>query len=124
MSVYSSLNTPVVIAAAVATFVVVLLVLYFFRKGKRASGDTNSSTNNQIYVGNLSYRVKEHHLRDFFACFGDIDNLKIIKNHNTGRSRGYGFITFKKEGFAASSLDYNGKEFEGRALVVRIARPK
>jgi RNA recognition motif-containing protein len=124
MSFISEFDTPVVIASAVGVFLLLLLLVVIFIKKNRTGGDELSSVNKQVYVGNLSYRVKEHHLREFFSCFGQIETLKIIKNHNSGRSKGYGFITFKKESYANSSLDNNGKDFEGRALVVRIARPK
>ena len=123
MSFITEYHTPVIVASAVGVFILLLLAVFFIKKN-RAAGDESLSVNKQVYVGNLSYRVKEHHLREFFSCFGEIEKLKIIKNHNSGRSKGYGFITFKKESFANSSLGYNGKDFEGRALVVRIARPK
>ena len=123
MSFITEFHTPVIIASVVGVFLLLLLAVFFIKKNRMADNES-LSVNKQVYVGNLSYRVKEHHLREFFSCFGEIEKLKIIKNHNSGRSKGYGFITFKKESFANSSLEYNGKDFEGRALVVRIARPK
>ena len=47
----------------------------------------------KIYVGNLSYNTTEDELRDFFAQYGSIDDIKLISDHQTGRSKGFGFIT-------------------------------
>ena len=104
--------------------VVTLLVVWFLRSRKSESTGVASSQGNQLYVGNLSYRVRERHLRDYFSEFGEIERLKIIKNHDTGRSKGFGFVTFESAASAYSALDCHGRDYEGRSLVVRMARPK
>jgi RNA recognition motif-containing protein len=123
MSISSSVSFPVIVSVAVVASCFILLCIYLRLKNKKG-GENSVNTNSQIYVGNLSYRVSESHLREYFSSFGEIESLNVIKNHNTGRSRGFGFITFSSSDHAESALEYNGNEFEGRSLVVRIAKPK
>jgi RNA recognition motif-containing protein len=118
-------STETIVAIAVAAVLIAVITFFLLTKRKKATIDDNSSElENQVYVGNLSYRVRERHLREYFADMGDIEHLRIIKDHGTGRSKGFGFITFKKTVGANKSLKLHGKDFEGRSLVVRIARPK
>ena len=78
-----------------------------------------------IYVGNLSYDTRENDLRTAFEEFGSVDSVKIIMDKYTDRSKGFGFVemTNDEEGKAAiSGLD--GKEVQGRAIKVNVARPR
>ncbi len=77
---------------------------------------------NKLYVGNLSYDTNESGLRDHFAQYGDIQDLKIIMDHATGRSKGFAFITFDSTGSAEAALEANGKSLDNRELRVNIAR--
>jgi RNA recognition motif-containing protein len=78
----------------------------------------------KLFVGNLSWSLTEDMLRDFFAQFGEIVDLKIIIDRATGRSKGIAFVEFADEAMAQAAIDgANGTELEGRALVVNIARP-
>jgi len=78
-----------------------------------------------IYVGNLSYSLRESELRDAFADFGEVSSVKVLMDRETGRSRGFGFVEMpnQSEGEAAIA-QLNGKELGGRALRVNEARPK
>lgn len=79
----------------------------------------------KLYVGNLSYGSTEDDLRDLFGQFGEVASVAVIKDRETGRSKGFGFVEFgtDEEGKAAiSALD--GKEVDGRALKVNEARPQ
>ena len=78
-----------------------------------------------IYVGNLSYGMSESALRDAFGAFGEVSDVKILMDRETGRSRGFGFVEMpnQEEGEAAVS-NLNGKEHDGRALRVNEARPR
>jgi RNA recognition motif-containing protein len=76
----------------------------------------------KIYVGNLSYNTTEDELRDYFAQYGHIEDIKLIIDFNTGRSKGFGFITFGSDQDCENALAANGVELSGRKLKVNIAR--
>ena len=78
----------------------------------------------QLYIGNLSYSANSHHLREFFSRYGEIDNVRLIKNSHTGRSKGFAFVTFFDLQDAKKALEANGKDLRGRTLVVRMAKPR
>jgi len=78
----------------------------------------------KLYVGNLSYRVSEDQLRDYFGSFGEIVSAKIITDRFTGQSKGFGFVEFAdKEGAESAIKELNGSSFEGRNIVVNEAKP-
>ena len=79
---------------------------------------------NKIYIGNLSYKTTEANLRDAFAQFGTIADAVIIKERDTGRSKGFGFITFETEKAADQALVMEGKELDGRTLRVNLAKER
>ena len=120
----SSNQTTEIILAASGIIIAIGLFFYLTRQNKNSGELDAETTGNQVYIGNLSYRVRERHLREYFSDMGDIEHLRIIKDHGSGRSKGFGFITFKEAKGANKSLKLHGKDFEGRSLVVRIARPK
>ena len=79
----------------------------------------------QIYVGNISYAVTEQMLGDLFAQYGEVDAVKIITDRETGRAKGFGFITMNNDADAQNSIEeLNGKDFDGRALRVNEAKPR
>ncbi len=78
-----------------------------------------------IYVGNLSYEMTEEDLREAFQVFGEIETVRIIKDYDTGRSKGFGFVEMPDNADAQSAIDgLNGKELKGRTLSVNEARPR
>jgi RNA recognition motif-containing protein len=79
----------------------------------------------RIYVGNLSFDTQEQQLEQLFAPLGDVASVRLIRDRDTGRSRGFGFVemTDAAQGRAAcSALDQH--EFEGRRLIVNEAKPQ
>ena len=78
-----------------------------------------------IYVSNLSFHTSEAELKDLFSKFGAVDSVKIIMDRETNRSRGFAFVEMgsEEEGKAAIA-GLTGKEIEGRALSVSVAREK
>ena len=116
-------NTALFIAVTVVVILLLAGLMSYFLRQKKHTGENNSE-GEQVYIGNLSYRVRERHLREYFSQYGEITQLRIIKNHNTGRSKGFGFITYKSGSEANQSLVAHGHDFEGRALVVRLAKPR
>lgn len=78
-----------------------------------------------IYVGNLSYSVTELSLRSLFETFGAVISAKIITDKITGASRGFGFVEMANADEAQKAIDaLNGKDFEGRKIVVNESRPR
>ena len=78
-----------------------------------------------LYVGNLSYEMSEENLRNEFAEYGEVKSVKIITDRDTGRSRGFGFVEMNSDGEGKKAMEaLNGKDFEGRELIVNEARPR
>jgi len=80
--------------------------------------------NNKIYVGNISYSTEEEELRQEFSECGEIEEINVITDRETGRSKGFAFITFKEDEAATASLEKNGKELQGRNIRVNIAEDR
>lgn len=78
----------------------------------------------RLYVGNLSYKVTDEDLGGLFAQFGQVTSAVVIKNKFNGRSKGFGFVELADDSAADKAIEeLNGKEHEGRNLVVNEARP-
>jgi cold-inducible RNA-binding protein len=80
--------------------------------------------NKKIYVGNLSFNTTKDGLTEKFSEFGELVDVKVIENYETGQSKGFGFITFESEDGAQAALEMNGQELDGRPLRVNIAEDK
>ncbi len=79
----------------------------------------------KLYVGNLSYRASEDEIRHVFEAFGGVESVTIIKDRETGRSKGFAFVDMNsQEAGEAAIAAMNGKDFGGRNLTVNEARPK
>lgn len=79
---------------------------------------------NKIYIGNLAYSVQEDDLDNEFSEFGEITEIKLIKDPETGRSKGFAFITFATTDAMTASLVKNGQEVSGRNIKVNKAENK
>lgn len=78
-----------------------------------------------IYLGNLSYKVRENDLQELLAEYGEITSCKIIKDRETGRSKGFGFVEMPNDNEAAKLIEeLNGAELDGRTIVAKEAKPK
>ena len=78
-----------------------------------------------IYFGNLSYKVRENDLKNILAEYGEISSCKIIKDRETGKSKGFGFVEMPNDEEATKVIEeLNGAELDGRTLVVKEARPR
>lgn len=78
-----------------------------------------------MYVGNLSYNVKESDLRDVMEEYGTVDSVKLIVDRDTRRSKGFAFVEMPESSEAIKAInELNGAEYEGRAMVVKEALPK
>jgi RNA recognition motif-containing protein len=88
------------------------------QKGEFFMADMN------IYVGNLPWSTSEDELRELFEEYGEVSSVNIIKDRDSGRSRGFGFVEMEEEGARAAIEALDGEELDGRALKVNQARPR
>jgi RNA recognition motif-containing protein len=78
-----------------------------------------------IYVGNLSWGLKDEDLANLFSPFGEVASAKIVMDKFTQRSKGFGFVEMPNDDQAQTAIaQLNGSEIEGRNLVVNESRPK
>ncbi len=81
--------------------------------------------NKKLYVGNLPWSVTSESLKEMFSQFGEITEAVIITDRVSGRSKGFGFVTFATaEASEAATQQMHEKEIEGRKIVVNVARPR
>ena len=79
----------------------------------------------RIYVGNLSYRTSENEIRQQFEKFGTVNQVNIITDRETGRSKGFAFVEMQNDNEAEDAIQaMNGVEMGDRALAVNEARPQ
>lgn len=78
-----------------------------------------------IYVGNLNYKVEEEDLRGIFEEYGTVSDVKIIKDRETGRSKGFGFVIMDDQAEAENAVDQlSGSEYQDRTMVVNESRER
>jgi len=78
-----------------------------------------------IFVGNIPWSMSDEGLQDIFSAHGNVDRVKIVTDRDTGRSRGFAFVTMNDDAQAKAAITaLNGSEQEGRALTVRVAEPR
>lgn len=78
-----------------------------------------------MYVGNLSFDATDVDVRELFEAHGTVEDVFIVKDRESGRPRGFAFVTMaEKEGMDAAMEALNGEEFMGRPLTINEARPR
>jgi RNA recognition motif-containing protein len=79
----------------------------------------------KLYVGNLSFETTENDLQDLFQQHGQVDEVRLMMDRMTGKSRGFAFVTMNNDEQAKAAMSgTNGHELNGRALTVNEARPR
>src|SRR5262249_12961715 len=79
----------------------------------------------RLFVGNLSYQTMERDLQEFFSQAGVVTSVTLMLDKFTGKSRGFAFVEFATSEEANKAVEmFHGKEFQGRALTVNVARPR
>lgn len=79
----------------------------------------------KLYVGNLSYETSEEDLSQLFSQCGQVDGVRIIKDRESGRSKGFGFVEMGDEEEAQSAMQrLKGQDLKGRQIMVDLAREK
>ncbi|NLI36082.1 MAG: RNA-binding protein [Bacteroidales bacterium] len=78
-----------------------------------------------IFIAGLNYNISDSELSELFAAYGEVSSARVIKDRQTGRSKGYGFAEMTDDEAAKKAIEeLNGQEIKGRAIVVSEARPK
>jgi RNA recognition motif-containing protein len=78
-----------------------------------------------LYIGNIPYSISEAELTQLFANFGEVTALNVVKDKVTNRSKGFGFVEMPDDSAATAAInELNGKEVNGRQIIVNEARPK
>lgn len=78
-----------------------------------------------LFIGSLAYATTDDTLNAFFAQIGEVESARVITDRDSGRSKGFGFVEYKDEANNQKAVDQlNGKELDGRAISVGLARPK
>jgi RNA recognition motif-containing protein len=86
---------------------------------------TNPSINMNIFVAKINFKTRKEDLEAAFAKFGEVSSCKIVRDKETGRSKGYGFIEMPNDSEAAKAIaELNEKELDGRIIIVKEANPK
>jgi cold-inducible RNA-binding protein len=79
----------------------------------------------RLFVGNLSYQTAERDLQEFFAQAGTVTSVTLMMDKFTGKSRGFAFVELSSSEEANRAVEmFHGKDLQGRALTVNIARPR
>jgi RNA recognition motif-containing protein len=79
----------------------------------------------KLYVGNLSFSTTEETLQAEFGAHGQVEEVAVITDRDTGRPRGFAFVTMNNDGEARAAIEaLNGTEVDGRTITVNEARPK
>ena len=80
---------------------------------------------NKLYVGNLSYSVRDDDLQQEMSAFGSVQSAKVMMDRDTGRSKGFGFVEMSSPQEAQAAIKgLHGKNVGGRDLAVNLARPR
>lgn len=78
-----------------------------------------------IFVSNLSFKIKEETLKELFENFGEVASCKIMTDKFSGKSRGFGFVEMPNDEDAQRAIDgLNEKEVDGRNIIVNVAKPR
>ncbi len=78
-----------------------------------------------LFIGSLAYATNDDSLKAFFETIGEVESAHVVTDRETGRSKGFGFVQFTDEANNQKAVDeLNGKELDGRAINVNLARPK
>jgi RNA recognition motif-containing protein len=79
----------------------------------------------KLYVGGLAYAVNDDQLKEFFASCGTVVSSQVIVDRDSNQSKGFGFVELSSEDEAQQAIkELNGKELEGRSIMVNEARPR
>ncbi len=99
------------------------VISQFLKSDTQQEKQSNLSTTT-LYVGNLPYRANEHVVRELFEEQGQVFSVRLLKDKNTGKRRGFGFVEMSKQDAEKAIIQLNEREFQQRTLKVREAKQK
>ncbi len=85
---------------------------------------SSSGSKNQLYVGNIPYKISRGEIERWFSKYGELTEVRIVRDRNTGDSKGFCFVTFESAQSAKAALELNNYEIKGRAIIVAFAKGK
>ncbi len=89
------------------------------------SSEQHHHMSNKLFVGNLSFNTTEASLREAFSEFGAVNEVAVMTDRDTGRSRGFGFVTMNSAEEAEAAISgLSGRSVDGRDLTVNVAKPR
>ncbi len=84
-----------------------------------------TADNSTLFVSNFSWNLSQEDMEELFSFYGDLDNVNLIMDRTTWRSKGFWFVKFINSEDAITAMEgLNEKEIDGRALNISIARPR
>ena len=99
-----------------------LLANALLKAGHEEEAEQQSKT---IYVGNLPYKANEQEVRKLFAQYGSVLSVRLLKDRQTGKRRGFGFVEMPNDDEALAAIEgLNDQDFDGRTIVVKKAEPR
>lgn len=122
-----SLSLNIGINVALAVGIIVGGAVVIFLSPASASNDvqaTNNEASKTLYVGNLPYRANEASVRELFSQHGDVRSVRLMRDRNTGKRKGFGFVEINESSVESAINALNDLEFQQRTLKVREAKDK
>ena len=112
--------TPIMVAGI--AFISAVISPLFTNKKENESSDSGEVKT--LYVGNLPYRANEGAVRELFSAYGNVHSVRLVKDKNTGKRRGFGFVEMAASDVNAAIEKLNDSEFQQRTLKVREAKER
>lgn len=91
---------------------------------QKAESNDSAVDTKTIYVGNLPYRANESAIRELFEQYGSVQSVRLLKDRQTGKRRGFGFVEMEENGATVAIQSLNESEFQQRTLKVREAKER
>ena len=91
---------------------------------EQPASENSSVDTKTIYVGNLPYRANESAIRELFEQYGNVQSVRLLKDRQTGKRRGFGFVEMEENGASKAIQSLNESEFQQRTLKVREAKER
>ena len=118
-----------IIVLMVVVVIIAVVGFLFVKRNKSVNaviqeGRDDDQERNKIYVGNLNYRVRESDLKEMFASYGNVSNVRVVRHIKTRKSQGFAFVSFSTSSDATKALRAHGKPLQGRTMVVRLAKER
>ena len=106
-------HLTLIISIGVAAILLLVILFVLWRR--------SPSNSTKLYIGNVPYRARISDIKEVFSDYGPVESVRIVRDRNTGKAKGFAFVTFYSEKSATDALSADGMTMLGRSLVVRMA---